>query len=78
MVFTEKKLEELLEILKRPDILSFIDQALYERTPSAGFIIGEVESKHVLNFNCIGDKLGVATINTLKGGSSMVKLTRPI
>lgn len=69
----EEKRNELIKILERPDILSFIDQALYERTPDDGFIIGEVESKHILNFNCIGARLGLSTINTLKGGSSIGK-----
>ncbi len=62
----EEKKEELIEILKRPDLLSFIDEALYERSPDDGFIIGEVESKHTLNFNCVGTRLGSSTINTLK------------
>ena len=72
-VFSKEKFEELIEILRRPDILCFIDQALYERKPESGFIIGEIESKHVLNFNCVGARLGVATINTLKGASSIGK-----
>ena len=46
---------------------------MYERSPDTGFIIGEVESKHILNFNCIGARLGLSTINTLKGGSSIGK-----
>jgi len=70
---SEKKRTQLIKILEKPDILSFIDQALYERTPDKGFIIGEVESKHILNFNCIGARLGLSTINTLKGGSSIGK-----
>ena len=70
---SEEKREELIQILKRPDLLSFIDQALYERTPETGFIIGEIESKHILNFNCIGAKLGLSTINTLKGASAIGK-----
>jgi len=69
----EEKKEELIEILKRPDLLSFIDEALYERSPDDGFIIGEVESKHTLNFNCVGARLGSSTINTLKGASSIGK-----
>lgn len=70
---TKERKEELMAILKRPDLLSYIDQALYERTHDKGFIIGEVESKHTLNFNCIGARLGLSTINTLKGGSSIGK-----
>lgn len=70
---SEEKRKELMEILKNPDLLSFIDKALYERSPDEGFIIGEVESKHTLNFNCIGARLGLSTINTLKGGSSIGK-----
>lgn len=70
---SEEKKEELVEILKRPDLLSFIDEALYERSPDDGFIIGEVESKHTLNFNCVGARLGLSTINTLKGASSIGK-----
>lgn len=70
---SEEKREELIEILKRPDLLSFIDKALYERSPNDGFIIGEVESKHILNFNCVGARLGLSTINTLKGASSIGK-----
>ncbi len=69
----EKRKNELKKILKRPDLLSYIDRAFYERSTSCGFIIGEVESKHVLNFNCIGARLGISTINTLKGGSSIGK-----
>ena len=70
---SEEHRKELVEILKKPDLLSFIDKALYERLPEDGFIIGEVESKHVLNLNCIGARLGLSTINTLKGGSSIGK-----
>ena len=70
---SEDEKEELLEILKRQDLLRFIDEAFYERRPEDGFIIGEVESKHTLNFNCIGAHLGLSTINTLKGGSSIGK-----
>ncbi len=69
----EEKRNELIKILERQDLLSFIDQALYERAPDDGFIIGEVESKHILNFNCVGARLGLSTINTLKGGSSIGK-----
>lgn len=69
----DEKKEELVEILKRPYLLSFIDEALYERAPDDGFIIGEVESKHTLNFNCVGARLGLSTINTLKGPSSIGK-----
>ena len=32
-----------------------------------------MESKHILNFNCVGARLGLSTINTLKGGSSIGK-----
>lgn len=70
---SEQKRKELIEILKKPDLLSFIDEALYERSPDDGFIIGEVESKHTLNFNCVGARLGLSTINTLKGASSIGK-----
>lgn len=63
---SEEKRNELIFLLKREDLLSFIDKALYERSPDEGFIIGEVESKHVLNFNCVGARLGLSTINTLK------------
>jgi Mn-dependent DtxR family transcriptional regulator len=70
---SEEQREKLIEILKKPDLLSFIDKALYERSPDDGFIIGEVESKHILNFNCVGARLGLSTINTLKGGSSIGK-----
>ncbi|AUB59380.1 hypothetical protein BK009_00995 [Methanobacterium subterraneum] len=70
---SEEKKKELIEILKKPDLLSFIDEALYERSPDDGFIIGEVESKHTLNFNCVGARLGLSTINTLKGASSIGK-----
>ncbi len=70
---SEKKRRQLIDILKMPDLLSYIDQALYERSPSDGFIIGEIESKHILNFNCIGARLGQSTINTLKGASSIGK-----
>ncbi|MBP2045145.1 hypothetical protein [Methanobacterium aggregans] len=69
----EEKRKELIQLLKRPDLLSFIDEALYERSPDDGFIIGEVESKHTLNFNCLGARLGLSTINTLKGDSSIGK-----
>jgi Mn-dependent DtxR family transcriptional regulator len=69
----EKRKNELKKILERPDLLSYIDRAFYERSTSSGFIIGEVESKHVLNFNCIGARLGISTINTLKGESSIGK-----
>lgn len=70
---SEEKKKELIEILKKPDLLGFIDEALYERSPDDGFIIGEVESKHTLNFNCVGARLGLSTINTLKGASSIGK-----
>ncbi len=70
---SEEQMKALVKLLERPDLLSFIDQALYERKPESGFIIGEIESKHVLNFNCVGARLGVATINTLKGASSIGK-----
>ena len=70
---SEERRKELIEILKKPDLLSFIDEALYERSPDDGFIIGEVESKHTLNFNCVGARLGLSTINTLKGASSIGK-----
>ena len=70
---SEEKRKKLIELLEKPDILSFIDNALYERSPDDGFIIGEVESKHILNFNCVGARLGLSTINTLKGGSSIGK-----
>ncbi|QUH24189.1 hypothetical protein HYG87_10685 [Methanobacterium alkalithermotolerans] len=70
---SEERRNELIEILSRPDLLSYIDEALYERPPNKGFIIGEVESKHTLNFNCIGARLGLSTINTLKGESSIGK-----
>ena len=70
---SEERRKELIEILKKPDLLSFIDKALYERSPDDGFIIGEVESKHTLNFNCVGARLGLSTINTLKGASSIGK-----
>ncbi len=70
---SDKKRKQLIDILKRPDLLSYIDQAFYERSPSDGFIIGEIESKHILNFNCIGARLGISTINTLKGASSIGK-----
>lgn len=69
----EEKRKELIQLLKRPDLLGFIDEALYERSPDTGFIIGEVESKHTLNFNCLGARLGLSTINTLKGDSSIGK-----
>ncbi len=72
-VISEERRKELIEILKKPDLLSFIDEALYERAPDDGFIIGEVESKHTLNFNCVGARLGLSTINTLKGASSIGK-----
>lgn len=45
----------------------------YMKGPDMGFIIGEVESKHTLNFNCLGARLGLSTINTLKGDSSIGK-----
>ncbi len=70
---SEKKRKQLIDILKRPDLLSYIDQAFYERSPDDGFIIGEIESKHILNFNCMGARLGQFTINTLKGASSIGK-----
>ncbi|MBW4256578.1 hypothetical protein KTG15_02580 [Methanobacterium sp. YSL] len=70
---SEERRKELIEILKKPNLLSFIDEALYERPPDDGFIIGEVESKHTLNFNCVGARLGLSTINTLKGASSIGK-----
>jgi Mn-dependent DtxR family transcriptional regulator len=70
---SEEKREKLIKLLEKPDLLSFIDKALYERSPDDGFIIGEVESKHILNFNCVGARLGLSTINTLKGGSSIGK-----
>jgi multimeric flavodoxin WrbA len=70
---SEEQMSAMVKLLERPDLLSFIDQALYERKPESGFIIGEIESKHVLNFNCVGARLGVATINTLKGASSIGK-----
>ncbi|MBF4473914.1 hypothetical protein [Methanobacterium formicicum] len=70
---SEERKKELIGILKKPDLLSFIDEALYERSPDDGFIIGEVESKHTLNFNCVGARLGLSTINTLKGASSIGK-----
>jgi len=70
---SEEQMSAMVKLLESPDLLSFIDQALYERKPESGFIIGEIESKHVLNFNCVGARLGVATINTLKGASSIGK-----
>lgn len=70
---SEEQMSGMVKLLERPDLLSFIDQALYERSPDQGFIIGEVESKHILNFNCIGAMLGLSTINTLKGESSIGK-----
>ena len=70
---SKERKNELISFLKREDLLSFIDKALYERSPDEGFIIGEVESKHVLNFNCVGARLGLSTINTLKGESSIGK-----
>lgn len=70
---SEELMSSMVKLLERLDLLSFIDQALYERSPDQGFIIGEVESKHILNFNCIGARLGLSTINTLKGESSIGK-----
>lgn len=48
----EEEMVLMVKLLERPDLLSFIDRALYERSPDQGFIIGEVESKHILNFKC--------------------------
>ncbi|MBU4608196.1 MAG: hypothetical protein KUA33_10010, partial [Methanobacterium sp.] len=39
--FSDERRNELVEILSRPDLLSYIDEALYERPPNKGFIIGE-------------------------------------
>lgn len=70
---TDEEKEELKNILQKPNLLEYIDNAMYERTGDK--IVGEYESKHILNLNCIGARFGIASINTIKGNSSVGKTT---